>query len=90
MLVDKLVEGCIESIETILIETSAENESKCNSFTVYRVLFWILFIFFIINVVIGIYFTYYKYLRPNKENVPKHDYTYYTTNYGTYKWKLKK
>ena len=35
--------------------------------------------FFIINVGIGIYFTYYKYLSCNKANVPKYDYTYQTT-----------
>ena len=79
-LVDKLVEECTESIdETRLIETSAKNRYKCSSCTVYRVLFWIFFIFFTINVGIGIYFTYYKYLSRNKGNVPKYDYTYHTT-----------
>ena len=80
ILIDKLVEECTESIEeTILIKTSAENERKCSSCTVHRVLIWILFIFFIINVQIGIYFTYYKCLSCNKENIPKYDYTYETT-----------
>ena len=60
-LADKLIEECTKSIDkTILIETSAENEHKCSSCTVYRVLFRISFILFVINARIGIYFTYYK------------------------------
>ena len=61
-LVDKLIEEYTEDIdETGLDEkTWAENEHKCSSCAVYRVLFWIFFIFFIINVEIGIYFIYYK------------------------------
>ena len=78
----KLVEECTKNIEeTILIETLAENEHKCSSCTVYRMLFWIFFIFFIINVGIGIYFTYYKYLSRNKEYVHKYDYNYQAKNY---------
>ena len=81
-LINKLVEECTKNIEeTILIETSTKNEHECSSCTVYRVLFWIFFIFFIINAGIGIYFTYYKYLSCNKENVPKYGYTYQTTIY---------
>ena len=76
-LVDKLVEECTENIEeTRLIKTLAKNKHKCRSCTVYRVLFWIFFIYFIINVRIVIYFTYHKYFSRNKENVPKYDYTY--------------
>ena len=79
-LVDKLIEERIKSIEeTILIETSAENEHKCSSCTLYVVLFWIFFIFFIINVGTDIYFTYYKYLSRNKINFPKYGYTCQTT-----------
>ena len=81
-LVGKLIEECTENIGEIkLVETSAENEHKCSSGTVYKVLFWILFIFLIISVGIGIYFAYYKYLSRNKENVPKYHHTYQTTIY---------
>ena len=81
-LVDELIEECTENIEeTRLIETSAENEHKCSSCIVYKVLFWILFIFLIIRVEIGIYFAYYKYLSHNKENVSKYDHTYQTAIY---------
>ena len=31
------------------------------------------------NIGIGIYFIYYKYINRNKENVSKYDYTYQTT-----------
>ena len=50
-LVDELVEECTKNIEeTKLVEkTSAENEHKCSSCAVYRVLFWIFFIFFIVT-----------------------------------------
>ena len=91
-LIDKLVEECTEIIEeTRLIKTSAKNKHKCSSCTVYRVFFWIFFILFIINVGTGIYFTYYKYLSRNKENVPKYDYIHETAIHWTYKWeKLKK
>ena len=36
-------------------------------------------IFFIINVVIGAYFVYYKYLNRNQRNVSKYGYVYQTT-----------
>ena len=76
-LVDKLVEECIENIEeTRLVEkTTAKNENKhkCSSCTVYIVLFWIIFT---INIGIGIYFLYYKYMSRNEKNVYKYDYTY--------------
>ena len=47
------------------------------------ILFIVLFsIFFIINVGIGAYFVYYKYMNRNKENVSKYyDYVYQTKNY---------
>ena len=78
-LIDKLVEECTEIIEeTRLIKTLAKNKHKCSSCTVYRVFFWIFFILFIINVGTGIYFTYYKYLSRNKENVPKYNYIHET------------
>ena len=75
-----VVEECTEKIqETRLVEKTLdknENKDECSSCTVYRVLFWMLFIFFIINVRICICFTYYKYMSHKNENVPKYDYTY--------------
>ena len=64
-LVDKLVDECAETVEEVRIVkiTLAENENnhKCSSCTLYIVLFSIIFI---INVRIGIYFTYfYWYLK---------------------------
>ena len=81
-LVDKLVEEYTENIkETKLNETLAKNEHKYSSYTLYIVLLWIFFIFSLINIGIGTYFTYYKYMNRNKENVPGYDYTYQTTIY---------
>ena len=91
-MVDKLVEECIENIqETKLVEkSSTKNELEHSSCTVYKVLFWIFFIFFVINIGTGIYFTYSKYISHNKENF-KNDGTHQTTIWWTYKWsKLKK
>ena len=72
-LVDPLVEECTENIdETKLVKKTLdknENKDKCNSYVVYKVLFWILFIFFIISIGIGIYFAYYKY-KNNKYDLP--------------------
>ena len=71
-LVDPLIEECTENIdETKLVEkTLDENKDRCNSYVIYRMLFWIFFIFFIISIVIGIYFVYHKYLNCNKYNLP--------------------
>ena len=79
-LVDKLIEECTENIEeTKLVEkTSTESKRKCSSCTLYKVLFWIFFIFFTISVGIGTYVTYYKYTSRNKENVKQQLVTYQT------------
>ena len=84
---DKLIEECTENIEEIkLVErTLGKNEHKCSSCTLYIVLFWIFFIFSVINIGIGIYFNYYKYMSHNKKNF-KHDDTHQTTIWRTYKW----
>ena len=58
-----------------------ENKDKFNSYVVYKVLFWIFFILFVINTGISTYFAYYKYMNHNKENVSRYDYTYQTTIY---------
>ena len=64
-------------------KTLDENENKdiCSSYVVYKVLFWIFLVFFIVNTGIGIYLTFNKYMNHNKEDVPRYDYTYQTTNY---------
>ena len=55
------------------------NLTKCNSCTLYIVLFSI---FFTINVGIAAYFVYYKYMNHNKENVSEYyDYVHETKNY---------
>ena len=62
-IVDPLVEECTENInETKLVNITAENENKdkCNSYVVYKMLF---FIFFLIIIVIGIYFVYHNYVN---------------------------
>ena len=75
-LVNKLVE-CNETIDEMKLTkiTLAENENsyKCNSCILYIVLFSI---FFTINVGIGAYFVYYKYMNRNKNNVSRYDYIY--------------
>ena len=46
--------------------------------TIYVVLVTIIFT---INIGIGTYFVYYKYMNPSKENVSRYDYVYQATNY---------
>ena len=69
-MVDKSVQ-CTENIDEVKIV--AESKNKCNSCLLYIVLFSI---FFTINVGIGAYFVYYKYVYRNKENISKYDYVY--------------
>ena len=69
-LADKLVEECTENIEEVKI---AEHKNKCNSCILYIVLFSI---FFAINIGIGAYFVYYKYMNRNKETTSRYDYVY--------------
>ena len=62
-LVDPLVDECAQKIEeTKLVNITVENENKdrCSFSTVYRILIWIFFIFFIISCGIIIYFVYHK------------------------------
>ena len=69
-LVDLLVEECTENIEeTKLVNITVENEnnSRCNSYVVYKVLF---LTFFIIIIVIQIYFVYHKYVNRIKFDLP--------------------
>ena len=73
-LVDELIEECNENIEEISLINCC---ILCifNSCILYIVLFSI---FFAINIGIGTYFIYYKYIKNNKENVSKFDYIYQT------------
>ena len=80
-LVDKLVEECNETIDEEVkpaIITPVENSYKQNSCIMYIVLFST---FLTINVVIGAYFSYYKYKNRNKKNVSRYDHVYQTTIY---------
>ena len=68
-LADKLVEECTETVEEVKLGkiTLAENENvcKCSSCTLYIALFSIIFR---IDVGIGTYFVYYKYMNRDKKN----------------------
>ena len=68
---DKLVEECTENIDEVKI--ASKNEHKCSSCILYIVLFLIIFA---INIGIGAYFVYYKYMNRNEENVSGYDYVY--------------
>ena len=68
-LVDPLVEECTENIdETKLVNITVENKnhSRCTSYDVYKMLFWIFFVFFIISCWIIIHLVYLKYVGCNK------------------------
>ena len=71
-LFDPLVEECTENIdETELVKkTLDENEDRCNSYVVYKALFWTFFIFFLISIGISIYFVYRNYVIRNKYDLP--------------------
>ena len=76
-LVDQLIEECTENIEEKkVVETLGKNEHRRSSRTLRCII--IFFIFSVINIGTGIYFTCYKYL--NKKNL-KNDGTYQTTIY---------
>ena len=64
-LVDKLVEECNEAIDEEA-EIIDNNKNKCNSCIVHIVLFSV---FFLINVGIGAYFAYDKYVNCNKKMI---------------------
>ena len=79
-LVENLVEECNATMDEEVkpaIITPVENSYMHNSCTVYIVLFSI----FLTIIVIGAYFTYYKYRNRNKKNVSRDDYAYQTTIY---------
>ena len=68
-IVDALVEECTENIEEIELDKN-EIKDKCDSYVVYKALFWTFFIFFIINLGISIYFVYRKYVNHNIYELP--------------------
>ena len=71
-LVDPLVEECTDNInKTELVKkTLDKSEDRCNSYVVYRALFWTFFIFFLISIGISIYFVYRNYVNRNKYDLP--------------------
>ena len=79
-LVDKLVEECTENVEEVklakITSTENKNKHKCSSCTLYIVLFSIIFT---INVGIGTYFVYYKYMNRNKKIGAEKRFNYQTT-----------
>ena len=70
------MEECNEIVKEVKIVK--ENKNKCTVCVFYIVLFSI---FFAINIGIGVYFVYYKYMNRNKENVSKYDYVYQAKMY---------
>ena len=70
------MEECNEIVKEVKIVK--ENKNKCTVCVLYIVLFSI---FFAINIGIGVYFVYYKYMNRNKENVSKYDYVYQAKMY---------
>ena len=75
-LVDKLVEECPENIDEAKMVSENEHKNKCSSCILYIVLFSI---FFAINIGIGAYFVYYKYMYRDKETASRYDYVYQRT-----------
>ena len=61
-MVNKVIDECTETIDEVKIV--CESKNKCNSCILYIALFSI---FFTINVGIGAYFVYYKYINRNKK-----------------------
>ena len=56
--------------QNLLKKTLDENKDRCNFCIVYRVLFWMFFIFFKTSIGIGIYFAYQNYANCNKYSLP--------------------
>ena len=77
-LADKLIEECNENIEERSLVKINSTKCKHNSCMLYVVLF---LIFFTINIGIGSYFVFYKYINRNKENVSAYDYVYHAKKY---------
>ena len=71
-LINPLVEECRGNINgtSLVKKTLDESEDRCSSDVVYRALCWALFIFFLINIGISIYFVYHNYVICNKYDLP--------------------
>ena len=74
-IVHKLVEQCTKTAEKVKI---AEHKNKCSSWILHIVFFSI---FFAINIGIGSYLIYCKYMNHNEENVSGYDYVYQPKKY---------
>ena len=86
-LVDNLVEECTDNVQEVKIAkitlAAHENKHKCSSCTLYIVLFSIVFT---INVGIGTYFVYHKYMNRDKKTGTKESFNYQTAlDYQAYK-----
>ena len=66
-LIDPLVEECTENTDETKIINKNENKDRCDSYIVYKVLFCIFFILFIISIGISIYLVYCKYVNRNNK-----------------------
>ena len=83
-LVDKLVEECTENIEEvkisriILAEDENMHKNKCSFCPLHIVLFSIIFA---MNIGVGTYFIYQKYMNRNKKTAPRDDYVHQAENY---------
>ena len=75
-LVEKLAVDCTENIDEVKIASENEDKNKCSSCSLYIV---VLSIIFAINIGIGAYFVYYKYMNRDKETASRYDYVYQTT-----------
>ena len=75
-LADKLVEECTENIDEIKVASENEHKNKFSSYILYIMLFSI---FFAINIGIGAYFVYFKYINRDKETASRYDYVCQTT-----------
>ena len=76
-MIDKLVDEGDENIDEE-VKIVSENNNKLNSCIFYIILFSILFM---INVGIGAYFVYYKYMNRNKQNLSIDHYVSQAKNY---------
>ena len=80
-LVNKIVEECAENVKenvklAKIILAEYENNHKCSSCTLYIVLFSIIFT---VNIGIGTYFFYYKYMNHVKKTAAEEMFYYQTT-----------
>ena len=71
---DKLVEECDENIDEAKLTEIALSEHKNECASYYTVFIALAVIALAINIGIGAYFVYYKYMNRNKENVSAYDY----------------